>query len=161
MAHVPPDSVSGAGPAGPQGPAGAPTDPLRSILQALRPPGWVIDELQNKLVLFLNHVLQQEPAATERLRRQAGKPLRVQWGDFHFCVAPTRAGLLERVDPVQHPPELTVSLTQTSPAELARRMLAGEVWVRLTVSSGGCSSLPKWPGWWTTCAGTWRKTSRA
>ena len=123
MAHVPPDSVSGAGP---QGPASAPTDPLSALLQALRPPAWVVDELQNKLVLFLNHVLQQEPAATERLCRQAGKPLRVQWGEVHFCVAPTRAGLLERVDPVQHPPELTVSLTQSSPAELARRMLAGE-----------------------------------
>ncbi len=123
MSHVPPDSASGAG-AGAA--SGVPTDPLRSILQALRPPGWVIDELQNRLVLFLNHVLQQEPAATERLRRQAGKPLRVQWGDFHFCVAPSRAGLLERVDPVQHPPELTVSLTQTSPADLARRVLGGE-----------------------------------
>lgn len=123
MSHVPPDSTSGATPGGT---TGAPNDPLRSILQLLRPPGWVIDELQNRLVLFLNHVLQQEPAATERLRRQAGKPLRVQWGDFHFCVAPTRAGLLERVDPVQHPPELTVSLTQASPADLARRVLTGE-----------------------------------
>lgn len=123
MSHVPPDSTSGAEPGGP---TGAPNDPLRSILQLLRPPGWVIDELQNRLVLFLNHVLQQESAATERLRRQAGKPLRVQWGDFHFCVAPTRAGLLERVDPVQYPPELTVSLTQASPAELARRVLSGE-----------------------------------
>ncbi len=127
MSHVPPDSTSGATPgASPGDTTGAPNDPLRSILQLLRPPGWGIDELQNKLVLFLNHVLQQEPAATERLRRQAGKPLRVQWGDFHFCVAPSRAGLLERVDPAQHPPELTVSLTQTSPADLARRVLTGE-----------------------------------
>ena len=123
MAHVPPDSISGPGTSGP---GSAVPDPLRSILQALRPPGWVVDELQNRLVLFLNHVLQQESAATERLRRQAGKPLRVQWGDFHLCVAPTRAGLLERVDPAQQAPELTVSLTQASPFDVARRVLSGE-----------------------------------
>lgn len=125
MSHVPPDSISGPGP-GASGAGSAPPHPLRSILEALRPPGWVIDELQNRLVLFLNHVLQQESAATERLRRQAGKPLRVQWGDFHFCVAPTRAGLLERVDPAVSPPELTVTLAQASPFDVARRVLSGE-----------------------------------
>lgn len=123
MAHVPPDSISGASAAGT---GSAAPNPFASILQALRPPGWVIDEVQNRLVLFLNHVLQQESAATERLRRQAGKPLRVQWGDFHLCVAPTRAGLLERCDPTLQPPELTVSISQTSPAELARRVFSGE-----------------------------------
>ena len=101
-------------------------EPMRAFLQALRPPVWVIDELQNRLVLFLNHVLQQESAATERLRRQAGKPLRVQWGEFHLCVAPTRAGLLERVDPEQQPPELTVTLAQASPFDVAKRVLSGE-----------------------------------
>jgi len=100
--------------------------PLQSLLGAIRPPVWVVDELQNRLVLLLNHVLQQEPAATERLRRQAGKPLKLQWGDFHLTLAPTRAGLLERCDPALTPPELTVTLTQTSPIELAQRMLAGD-----------------------------------
>lgn len=94
-------------------------------MSALQPPDWVVNELQNRLVLLLNHVLQQEPAATERLRRQAGKPLRVQWGDFHLTLAPTRAGLLERCDPALARPELSVTLTQTSPVELAQAMLAG------------------------------------
>lgn len=119
MAHVPPDSVSGDA-------TRAPQNPLQSLLGAIRPPVWVVDELQNRLVLFLNHVLQQEPAATERLKRQAGKPLKVQWGDFHLTLAPTRAGLLERCDPATVTPELTVTLTQTSPFDLAQRMLAGE-----------------------------------
>ncbi len=119
MSHVPPDSVSGAAP-------GAGANPLQSLLGALRPPAWVIDELQNRLVLFLNHVLQQEPAATERLKRQAGKPLKLQWGDFHLVLAPTRAGLLERCDPASVTPELTVTLTQSSPFDLAQRVLAGD-----------------------------------
>ncbi len=119
MAHVPPDSASGSA-------SRAPENPLQSLLGAIRPPAWVVDELQNRLVLFLNHVLQQEPAATERLKRQAGKPLKLQWGDFHLTLAPTRAGLLERCDPAEVTPELTVTLTQASPLDLAQRVLAGE-----------------------------------
>lgn len=119
MTHEPPDSVSG-------GPAhtGA-ASPFQTLLGALRPPEWVVDELQNRLVLFLNHVLMQEPAATERLRRQTGKTMRVQWGEFHLSVAPTPAGLLERCTP-STPPELTVSLTQASPLALAQSVLAGD-----------------------------------
>lgn len=120
MLNAPPDSTSGAGAGGP------PLNFLQSLLGAIRPPEWVVGELQNRLVLFLNHVLQQEPAATDRLRRQAGKPLKVQWGDFHFMVAPTRAGLLERCDPATTVPELTVTLTETSPFDLARRAMAGD-----------------------------------
>ena len=90
-----------------------------------QPPQWLVHEVQQRLVLFLNHVLMQEPAATERLRRQAGKPLRVQWGDIHLSLAPTPAGLLERCAPGTRP-ELTVTLTQTSPVSLAQSVLAGE-----------------------------------
>src|SRR5690606_15872471 len=118
-AHVPPDSVSG-------GATRAPFGLLQDLLGAVRPPTWMVDELQNRLVLFLNHVLQQEPAATERLKRQAGKPLKAQWGDFHITLAPTRAGLLERCDAALVKPELTVTLTQTSPLDLAQRVLAGD-----------------------------------
>ena len=118
MTHVPPDSVSGAA-------SQARPNPLQSLLSAIKPPDWVVDELQNRLVLFLNHVLMQEPAATERLRRQTGKPLRVQWGDIHLTLAPTPAGLLERCAPGTRP-DLTVTLTQTSPVSLAQSVLAGE-----------------------------------
>ena len=119
MAEVPPESRSGATPRPPEG-------LIQGVLGALRPPAWVVDELQNRLVLFLNHVLQQEPAATDRLRRQAGKALKLQWGDIHLTLAPTRAGLLERIDPAQATPELTVTLTQASPLDIAQRVLAGE-----------------------------------
>ena len=98
---------------------------MSSFLSTLRPPEWVVDELQNRVVLFLNHVLQQEPAAMERLKRQRGKPLRVRWTDVHLTLAATPAGLLERcaADAV---PELTVTLTDTSPFAIAQALLTGQ-----------------------------------
>ena len=105
--------------------ARSPRDFLQSLLSKLQPPAWVVDELQNRLVILLNHVLMQEPQAQERLRRQQGKPVRVQWGDFHLTLAATAAGLLER--PMGTPtPELTMTLTQTSPLALAQSALLGD-----------------------------------
>lgn len=112
---VPPSPGSGA----------SPLNFLQSLLGAIRPPEWVVDELQNRLVLFLNHVLMQEKAAQDRLRRQKGKAVRVQWGDFHLTLAPTAAGLLERCTQ-DAKPELSVALTQSSPFALAQSVLAGE-----------------------------------
>lgn len=107
--------------------AGKPGIPgfLQSILGRIRPPDWVVDEVQNRVVLLLNHVLQQEPVAQERLKRQKGKPVRVQWGDFHLTLSATPAGLLERPSgPAKA--ELSVSLTQTSPLDLAQSLLLGD-----------------------------------
>lgn len=97
---------------------------VQSVLSALRPPEWVVDEIQNRVVLFLNHVLMQEKAAQDRLRRQKGKPVRIQWGEFHLTLAPTAAGLLERTAATATP-ELTMTLTQTSPLALAQTVLSG------------------------------------
>lgn len=107
-------------------PAGGSLPPfLQSLLGAIRPPDWMVDELQNRIVLFLNHVLMQEPAAQDRLRRQKGKPVKLQWGEFHLTLTPTAAGLLERAAPHAQP-ELRVTLTQTSPLALAQTVLAGD-----------------------------------
>ena len=38
--------------------------------QAVQPPGWFVHETQQRIVLFLNHVLMQEREAMERLVRQ-------------------------------------------------------------------------------------------
>ena len=120
MKNEPPVFSSGPGTSG-----ASPLNFLQSLLGSIRPPDWVVDELQNRLVLFLNHVLMQESAAQERLKRQKGKPVRIQWGDFNLTLAPTAAGLLERCDPGAKP-ELSVTLTQTSPLELAQSVLAGQ-----------------------------------
>lgn len=116
--NTPPPIPSSAGPANPLG-------FLQSVLGSLRPPEWVVDELQNRVVLFLNHVLMQEPQAQERLKRQKGKPVKVQWGEIHLTLAATPAGLLERPAPGAVP-ELTMTLTQTSPFALAQTVIAGD-----------------------------------
>jgi ubiquinone biosynthesis protein UbiJ len=120
MKNAPPASSSGAD-SGSRSPLGF----LQSLLGSIHPPEWVVDELQNRVVLFLNHVLMQEPQAQERLKRQKGKPVKVQWGDVHLTLSATAAGLLERPAGAV-PPELTVTLTQTSPLALAQSVLTGE-----------------------------------
>ncbi len=120
MKNEPPLSSSG-----PDASSASPLNFLQSLLGSIRPPEWVVDELQNRLVLFLNHVLMQEPAAQDRLKRQKGKPVRIQWGDFHLTLAPTAAGLLERCA-LGAQPELSMTLTQTSPVALAQSVLAGQ-----------------------------------
>lgn len=98
-----------------------------SLLEAfsgLQPPAWLVDELQNRCVLLLNHVLGQEPAAMERLRRQRGKPVLVQWGRVNLCLQASAAGLLERALP-NVTPELTVTLTQTDPWDLVTSAVKG------------------------------------
>ena len=98
---------------------------FQTLVSKVRPPEWVVDEMQNRVVLFLNHVLMAEPQAQERLRRQKGKPVRLQWGEFNLTLAATAAGLLER--PSGHAkPELSVTLTQVSPLDLARSVIAGD-----------------------------------
>ena len=44
-----------------------------------QPPQWLVHEVQQRLVLFLYHVLMQEKEATDRLVRQKGRIARVQW----------------------------------------------------------------------------------
>lgn len=88
------------------------------------PPEWLRTELQQRLVLLLNHVLQQEPAATDRLRRQQGKRMHVQWGAFELAVQATPAGLLAVcTDGIT--PDLRLQLAQTSPFDLAQTLLQG------------------------------------
>ena len=61
----------------------------------LKPPPWLINELRQRLVLLLNHVLMQEPQAQERLVRHKGRCVRMQWRDFTLPFVATPAGLLE------------------------------------------------------------------
>ncbi len=102
-----------------------PLDWLQSLIHSVRPPQWVVDEMQNRVVLFLNHVLMQEPQAQQRLRRQQGKPVRLAWGDFHLTLVATPAGLLERPSGTPSP-ELNVTVAQTSPVSLAQQVLSGQ-----------------------------------
>ena len=58
-----------------------------------QPPQWLVQELQQRIVLFLNHVLMQEPQAMERLVRQKGRIARAQWRTYSLALVVTPAGL--------------------------------------------------------------------
>jgi ubiquinone biosynthesis accessory factor UbiJ len=82
---------------------------LHTLLSKMRPPEWVVDETQTR----------------DRLRRQKGKRVRVQWGEINLTLMPTSAGLLER-SAGNVKPDLSVTLTQVSPFELAQSVIAGD-----------------------------------
>ncbi|MDR7377352.1 ubiquinone biosynthesis protein UbiJ [Rhodoferax ferrireducens] len=91
----------------------------------LQPPPWVVDEVQNRVVLLLNHVLQQEPEAMARLARQKGSVVLVQWRSFHMSLVATPAGLLDRATPGMRA-DLTLTITETSPLALAQQALRSD-----------------------------------
>ncbi len=88
-------------------------------------PQWLVQGVQHRLVLLLNHVLMQEPQAMERLARHSGCVARVQWRQFVVALQMTPAGLLD-VAPVHADADLRAELLQGSPVDLARSALAGD-----------------------------------
>jgi ubiquinone biosynthesis protein UbiJ len=98
---------------------------LQNFNIPLEPPAWAMDESHRRVVLLLNHVLQQEPVAMERLVRQKGRVILTQWKQFTFRVQVTPAGLLDLAGPdVQ--PDLTLVLTDDSPLAMAQALMQGD-----------------------------------
>jgi len=91
----------------------------------LQPPAWMVEEMQRRLVLTLNHVLQQEPEAQARLKRQAGRVVEAHWRVFSVRLQATAAGLLD-LAPVTQNPDLTLTLTDESPFALLQSAIRGE-----------------------------------
>jgi ubiquinone biosynthesis accessory factor UbiJ len=91
----------------------------------LTPPAWAVDEAHRKTVLLLNHVLQQEPQAMERLARQKGRVVLNQWREFTFKVAITPVGLLD-LAPADAVADLTLEITENSPFAIAQSVMQGE-----------------------------------
>src|SRR5688572_10621898 len=92
---------------------------------ALQPPPWMVEEMQHRLVLLLNHVLQQEPEAQARLKRQVGRLIEARWRAFTVRLAATPAGLLD-LGSATAPPDLTLTLADESPWSLAQTALRGD-----------------------------------
>ncbi len=104
-----------------------PFQPFELLQLATRLPAapvWLQAELHNRLVLLLNHVLQQEPQAMERLRRQQGKRLQLNWGSIGLVLQPTPAGLLA-LSQNGSVPDLQLRVAEASPLALAQTLLAG------------------------------------
>lgn len=97
--------------------------PLPSGLTPPPPPPWLVEALQNQVVLVLNHILQQEPQAMDRLKRQQGRVVAVQWDRWGLLLQPTAAGLLA-LSPAATEPDLRLTLAQT-PAALAQAVWSG------------------------------------
>ena len=100
------------------------SDALGKLGDQLKAPAWLVDEVQHRTVLFINHVLMQEPEAQARLKRQSGRVVRLQWRDFSMQLAATPAGLWELAPAAT--PDLLLTVTETSPFDLAKNALRGD-----------------------------------
>ena len=101
---------------------------LESILQSFNlpvtPPAWAIDETHRRIVLLLNHVLMQEPQAMERLVRQKGRIVLMQWRAFTFRLLVTPAGLFDVAAPDAQA-DLLLVITQESLLSIAQELMQG------------------------------------
>jgi ubiquinone biosynthesis protein UbiJ len=106
----------------------SPFSMLESILQSFNlpvtPPAWAIDETHRRIVLLLNHVLMQEPQAMERLVRQKGRIVLMQWRAFTFRLLVTPAGLFDVAAPDAQT-DLLLVITQESPLSIAQELMQG------------------------------------
>lgn len=100
-------------------------DDLAARLGELRPPAWMLEEIQRRLLLLVNHILMQEPEAQARLARQAGGIVEARWRMFEMRLRITPAGLLD-LAPAGVQPDLTLSLTEVTPWQFAQAALGGE-----------------------------------
>jgi ubiquinone biosynthesis accessory factor UbiJ len=98
---------------------------LESIATRFQPPSWVVSETQQRLVLFLNHVLMQEKEAQDRLARKKGSVLHIRWGLFALDLLITPAGLLDKANP-DAKPDLLIAIAVDSPMVLMQSVMAGK-----------------------------------
>ena len=98
---------------------------LESLATRLQPPEWVVEEGQQRIVLFLNHVLMQEKQATDRLQRQKGRVVQIKMGLFVIDLIVTPAGLVDRA-PALAKPDLQLSVAMDSPKTIVQSVLAGK-----------------------------------
>lgn len=98
---------------------------LQSLASQFKPPQWVVEEGQQRLVLLLNHVLMQEKEAQDRLARKKGSVLHGRWGAFEIDLLITPAGLFDRAAPSSRP-DLLVSVAADTPLVVLQSLMAGK-----------------------------------
>jgi ubiquinone biosynthesis protein UbiJ len=98
---------------------------LQSLATRFQPPAWVVDETQQRLVLFLNHVLMQEKEAQDRLARKKDSVLHIRWGMFALDLLITPAGLLDKAN-ADAKPDLLIAVAVDSPMVLLQSVMAGK-----------------------------------
>lgn len=96
-----------------------------AIANGPKPPQWMVQEMQQRLVLLLNHVLMQEAAATERLKPRTGRVVRVQWRSFVVALKVTPAGMFDLAE-LSATPDLHFEVSESSPLAIAQAALRGD-----------------------------------
>lgn len=108
-----------------QSPFSLANDLFERVTAGLRPPAWAVLEAQRRVVLVLNHVLQQEPQASAQLKSHIGKTVQANWRDFSIHLVVTRAGLFDLAQ-AEAVADLTVTFSQTSPWDIAQSAIKGD-----------------------------------
>jgi ubiquinone biosynthesis accessory factor UbiJ len=99
---------------------------FEKMISTVQPPAWMMAEMQQKVILFVNHVLMQEPVARDRIKRQKGRLIQICWRDQIFRCRFTAAGLTELVGESDGKADLILRVTQDSPFEIAQTVLKGD-----------------------------------
>ena len=97
----------------------------RDRLGAPKLPDWLDHEIRNRLVLTLNHVLQQRPQAQQRLAAHQDKVLHAQWQQLALHLQITPAGLLALADESRRA-HLSLQVEDSSALQLARHAMEGQ-----------------------------------
>ena len=100
-------------------------DSASGLLDKFSLPAGLVQELQRRVVLLLNHVVMQEPEAQQRLVRQKGRVVLAQWRQFDMRLQITPAGLFDLAD-AAGTPDLLITIDQTSPLDLAKTAIQGD-----------------------------------
>lgn len=104
------------------------TFPFARLLEhfpGVQPPPWVVHEVQQRVLLLVNHVLQQEPEAMQRLARFRGRVILAQHRQIRLPAVVTPAGLFDLADGLAQP-DLTVTLAIETPVDFLRQAAQGE-----------------------------------
>jgi len=99
-------------------------DGVQQLVERLKPPVWLESEIHNRLILLVNHVLQAEPEAMQRLSRHAKKSIQLQLKPIALQVRITPVGLLE-LEACDGKPDLSLELKSDRWSEAAKSVSAG------------------------------------
>jgi ubiquinone biosynthesis protein UbiJ len=94
-----------------------------------QPPEWLITEGHNRIVLLLNHVLQQDPEAMQRIGRQKGRIVKFGWQQYNLMLTATPVGLLAlAAQSTDTPPkfDLLLEIIDADVALIGKKLMQGD-----------------------------------
>ncbi len=101
------------------------TSPAFPSFPLPQPPAWLLREMQQRVVLLLNHVLQQESQAVQRLCKKKGQVASIEYARIAMKLIVTPAGLLD-LAPTDAKPDLSLKVLDAHPLSLIQSLLKGD-----------------------------------